>query len=62
MDLETLYEIGLKIVSLAQVFYDFLFQEIIIGNWTFSMWELLGGAGLIILITANLIKNLIPVA
>lgn len=61
-----LYEftIGLffKFMSLVDVIYNFLFQEITIGDWTFSLWTLLSGSLITVLLIAWFIKKLVPVA
>lgn len=51
-----------SIVGLASALLDILTFQFDIGDWTFSLWQLLGGIGLTAIIIAKLIKALIPVA
>lgn len=51
-----------QLAKLCDVMHDFLFQSISVGDWTFSMWQLLAGAFFGVMITAWFIKKLIPVA
>lgn len=61
-----LYEftIGLffKFMSLVDIIYNFLFQEITIGDWTFSLWALLSGTLITVLLIAWFVKKLVPIA
>lgn len=50
------------ILNLTGVVADILFFEFTIGTITFSMWAVLGGAGLLALITAWFVKKIVPVA
>lgn len=60
-----LYEftIGLffKFMSLVDIIYNFLFQEITIGDWTFSLWALLSGTLITVLLIAWFVKKLVPI-
>lgn len=72
MDLnsELLYELtfGLfyKIMQLSAVLLEFLFTEIITlplgdtGEITITMWQVLGGAGIVLMIIAWLAKKIVP--
>lgn len=52
-----------KLCDLTEALSTFLFTEIEIpGILTISMWELIGGVGISILLIAWLIKKLVPVA
>lgn len=46
-----------KLSGLASVLYDFLFYEIGMGSFTFSIWQLLGGVGIISIIVVSLIRG-----
>lgn len=51
-----------KLMELCDILYNFLFQEIIIGDWHISMWALIGGVSFTIFIVAWFVKKLVPVA
>lgn len=61
-----LYELTIgvfeKLADLANVLYNFLFTRIGIGDWSFSLWQVLGGVLIVTLLIAWLIKKLIPIA
>lgn len=62
-----LYELSfglfIKLCELTEALTTFLFTEIRIpGFITLSMWELIGGVGITLLLGAWLIKKIVPVA
>lgn len=69
-DSNLLYELtfGLfyKIMSLTTVLLEFLFLEIITlpigdtGELTITMWEIIGGAGIVVMLVAWLAKKIVP--
>jgi hypothetical protein len=61
-DSNILLDILKKIIALSDVIITFLFQEITVGEWTFSLWQVLGGGLFAVLFIAWLIKKLVPVA
>lgn len=65
MDGDILYDmtIGLflKLIDFSTTLFDFLFYEIDVLNVTFSVWQLLGGTALIVMLVAWLIKKVVPV-
>lgn len=58
--MQILYELGYKLLQLAQGFYNFLFYPINVLGITFTGWQLLGGTGLIIILVAVLVKYIVP--
>lgn len=44
-----IWETAEQLLSMAQVLFDFLMQEITILGYQVSMWGLLGGVGLIVI-------------
>lgn len=66
MDGKILYDmtIGLflKLIDFSTTLFDFLFYEIDVLNVTFSVWQLLGGTALIVLLVAWFVKKVVPVA
>lgn len=51
-----------KMVTLFQILYEFLFSQIEILGYEFSLWSVLGGGLISVLLVAFLIKQLVPVA
>lgn len=55
-----------KITALTNVLLEFLFLEIITlpigdsGDLTITMWEVLGGVGLVVMLVAWLVKKIVP--
>lgn len=50
-----------QICKLLDVLYNFLFQEIKILDYTFSMWQLLAGVLFTTFLVMWLVKKLVPV-
>lgn len=46
--------------SFATIIYNFLFQEITIGSWTFQPFFVLGTGVIVTLIIARIVKLVIP--
>ncbi len=46
-----------KISSLCSTLYDFLFYQFSVAGLTVSVWQLLGGAGLIALIVWSIVRG-----
>lgn len=65
MDGEILYDmtIGLflKLIDFSTTLFDFLFYEINVLDVNFSVWQLLGGTALIVMLVAWLVKKVVPV-
>lgn len=55
------FEFFAKLTSFCEEAFKFLIAEINIGNITLSMWELIGGSSLIILLTAWFIAKVAPI-
>lgn len=55
-----LYNIFQLLSNMATILYDFLFQEITIGTFTFIPLFAIGGGVMITLIIARLIKQFVP--
>ena len=51
-----------KLTSLGEWLYNFCTTTIQIGPWNINILVLFGGVGLTVLVVANLIKNLVPLA
>lgn len=51
-----------KLSNLGKWLYDFCTSTIRIGSWNINVLVLFGGVGLTVLIVANLIKSLVPLA
>ena len=61
-DSNILLDILKKIIELSDTIINFMFQEIQIGDWTLSLWQVLGGGLFAVLFVAWLIKKIVPVA
>ena len=66
---DLLYELTfgffIKLMGFASSLFDFLFYEITFplgegGDLVISMWQVLGGVGLIVLLVAFIIKKVVP--
>jgi hypothetical protein len=55
-----IYDIFNKIVELFNVLRDFLFEEITLAGINFSVWQLLGGVGLVAILVLVLAKLIVP--
>ena len=62
LDFKWFFDISISIAELGQVIYNFMLSEISILGINVSFFELLAGAGVVVLITASLVKALVPVA
>ena len=51
-----------KLADLGKWLYDFCTTTIRVGSWDVNILILFGGVGLTVLVVANLIKNLVPLA
>lgn len=56
------YGLVLKLVDFTNALIDFLFTEISALDITFSVWQLLSGVALVVLLIAWFIKKIVPVA
>lgn len=52
--IDFIWETAEQLLSMAQVLFDFLMQEITILGYQVSMWGLLGGVGLILIFVIKL--------
>lgn len=52
--IDFIWETAEQLLSMAQVLFDFLMQEITILGYQVSMWGLLGGVGLIVIFIIKL--------
>lgn len=52
--IDFIWETAEQLLSMAQVLFDFLMQEITILGYHVSMWGLLGGVGLIVIFIIKL--------
>ena len=57
-----LFDLFYKLVELMKVLENFLFTEIVIGAWTISLWQVVGGGSIVLLITAYIVKEVVPLA
>lgn len=55
------FEFFAKLTTFCDEAFRFLVAEIRIGNLTLSMWELIGGSSLIILLTSWFIAKIAPI-
>ena len=55
-----IWELAQKIIELGKTAYNFLFTEITILDITISVWQLIGGVGLIVVLIAIIIKAIVP--
>ena len=62
LDFKWFFDISISIAELGQIIYNFMLSEISILGINVSFFELLAGAGVVVLITASLVKALVPVA
>jgi len=53
------YNMIFNLADLFEVLNGFMFSEYVVGDWTVSVWSLIGGGGLVVLIIAKLIKKLV---
>jgi hypothetical protein len=58
--LSLVYEVFWKLASLANALYNFLFYELSLLGLEISLWQLLGGTSIVILLVARLAKLLVP--
>lgn len=58
--LSLIYEVFWKVVSLANALYNFLFYELSLLGLEISLWQLLGGTSIVVLLTARLLKLVVP--
>ena len=58
MDLtDILFDIPEKLRGFANTLFDWIFTEITIGDLTLSVWQVIGGVGIVALILFSIIKN-----
>ena len=55
-----MFELIDKMADLYGIMYDFLFNNITLGQWEVSVWGLIGGVGLISLLIAKMVKAVVP--
>lgn len=59
---ELIFGFFLKLIDLSSQLFDFLFYEISVLDLKISMWQILGGTAIIVLLVAWFIKKVVPVA
>lgn len=59
---ELIFGFFLKLIDLSSQLFDFLFYEISVLDLEISMWQILGGTAIIVLLVAWFIKKVVPVA
>ncbi len=57
-----LWDVFWKLVDFAGAIYNLLFYEFNAGAISFTLWQLLGGTALTVIIVARMVKLLVPVA
>lgn len=55
-----MFDLIFKLSSLYTVMYNFLFKIINVGQYSFSMWSLLGGGVITSLLVMKIIKKVVP--
>ena len=54
-----LFELFYKMGSAGTVLYNFIMQEITLGDYTVSLWGLVGGVGLVAILILGLVKSIV---
>lgn len=54
-----LFELFNKMGSAGTVLYNFIMQEITLGDYTVSLWGLVGGVGLVAILILGLVKAIV---